>query len=154
MIKEFKFKKCNWNDAPLIGGVYIVIYKKSGIPIFKNPGSGPKIWHERVVNVPEDKLINKWVDFKNGEDRIIYIGKADGSGYTSTLSYRINLYKLFGSGRNVSHYGGRYIWQIANKNDLEVYYKEVKNPRSEENKLLLSFRKEHDQKLPFANLKV
>ncbi|MFA5131262.1 MAG: hypothetical protein WC467_02445 [Patescibacteria group bacterium] len=142
--------KCS--DAPETKGVYVVVYKKSGMPDFKDPGSGPEPWRKRITNVSVEKLISKWVTFKDGEEQIIYIGKAGGDCTGANLRGRIKQYILFGLGHNIAHYGGRYIWQIANPGDMGVYWKEDDEPSETERKLLKYFKHGHEGKLPFANL--
>lgn len=138
--------------SPIDRGVYVVVYGKKGMPKFKDPGSGPELWRGRVVNVSVEKLVSKWVKFKDNEDQIIYIGKAGDVGMSSSLRKRIRQYISFGQGNQSSHYGGRYIWQIANHEDMAIYFKKEINPSVVERKLLNDFKLEHEGKLPFANL--
>lgn len=134
-------------------GVYVVTYSKSKMPKFKQQGSGPEMWHDRKVNVSVEKLISKWIIFRDGEEKIIYIGRAGGEGISSNLRNRIKRYILFGSGCEVAHYGGRYIWQIANPKDMAIYWQETRYPAETERRLINDFKYEHEGKLPFANLK-
>lgn len=59
----------------------------------------------------------------------------------------------FGQHQNVGHWGGRYIWQLADANDLIVCWKVLNNvnPRNYEKDFLEKFY-EIKGKLPFANL--
>ncbi len=134
-------------------GVYAVVYKKNDIPDFKDPGSGPEIWDGRKVNVSVGELADNWITFKNGDEHIIYIGRAGGENTKTNLKKRIRKYILFGLGNKVAHYGGRYIWQIGNFRDLEINWEPVDRPAEIERNLLDQFKKEHNQRLPFANLK-
>lgn len=162
MLKGFTHSKNVWdllhniNSCSIIDekcGVYVVVYKKKGIPDFKDLGSGPEIWHNKKVNVSVEKLGDNWITFKNGDEHIIYIGRAGGGNTKTNLRKRIRQYILFGLGHQIAHYGGRYIWQIANPRDLEIYWESVDLPVERERNLLDQFKKEHNQRLPFANLK-
>ncbi|MDO8659825.1 MAG: hypothetical protein Q7K54_04485 [Candidatus Parcubacteria bacterium] len=146
-IKELKSEKFNWNNISNVGGVYIVVYKKLNRPEFLPVGSGGE-FKGRDPNVSKNILLENWVDFKSGEDRILYIGKS------VKLRRRIKSYIKFGEGRSVAKWGGRYIWQIANSGNLEIYWKEAKNPREEEKRMLYKFKDKHEQRLPFANLRM
>lgn len=53
-------------------------------------------------NVSIQELNSNWID---GE-HIVYIGKA------TELCRRLRQYMSFGQGKNIGHWGGRYIWQI------------------------------------------
>jgi hypothetical protein len=144
----------DFNAIPEVAGVYVVVCIKNKMPIFRDYGTAPKIWHGREVNVSVDELKSKWVNFKQGEKKILYIGKAGGVGQRATLRSRIRSYVRFGGGNKSSHYGGRYIWQISDSDDLEIYWKQDEDPRGAEIKMLNSFKENHENKLPFANLKM
>lgn len=149
-VKQLKNSEFNWKDIPSERGVYVVVYKKTGMPKFKEIGAGPVLWRGRIVNVSVEGLKIKWVDCENSENQIIYIGRASKK---NTLRKRIKSYIKFGSDKSSSHYGGRYIWQIVDSNDLEVGWKKCDNPAEEERNMLNKFKDEHDQRLPFANLR-
>ena len=59
----------------------------------------------------------------------------------------------FGCGEEVSHYGGRYIWQIKDSDNLLVFWKKSDNPERDESNMLRDFKTEYKE-LPFANLKM
>lgn len=129
-------------------GVYMVLYTGSGTPTFTEPGTGG-IYNGRNPNVSFSELIKNWV--KNTV--ILYIGKAGGSDYDTTLSKRIKDYLRFGKGAPVGHYGGRLIWQIKNSGDLLVCWKTQisDEPRNVEANLMREFVAEYSMR-PFANL--
>lgn len=146
-VKELKSEKFNWNEITNVGGVYVVVYKNLNKPKFLSEGSGG--WFRgRNPNVLKNILLENWVDFKSGEEKILYIGKS------VNLSRRIKLYIRFGKGERVAKWGGRYIWQIADSDGLEICWKEVKYPRVEEKRMLMQFKSKHDRKFPFANLRM
>jgi excinuclease UvrABC nuclease subunit len=148
MSKIFTIKKLQsnkfWHEIPAESGVYVVVYKKHSKSAFLKKGTGGK-FKGNNPNVSIERLNKKWVDFKQGEEKIIYIGKSNN------LRRRIRAYIKFGLGKPVAKRGGRLIWQIADSDSLEVYWKTNKMPRETEKKMLLEFEKRHG-KLPFANL--
>jgi hypothetical protein len=86
---------------------------------------------------------------------LIYIGQAGGNGSANTLNKRIRQYINFGNGKNVGHYGGRFIWQIKDNHQLIFAWKEVPNdnPSVIEKQLLMDYIN-HYRMFPFANLKM
>jgi hypothetical protein len=60
----------------------------------------------------------------------------------------------FGRERQVGHWGGRYIWQLANHRDLIICWKPLSNedPCDVEKRLLNEFKNAFGR-LPFANLR-
>jgi hypothetical protein len=90
-----------------------------------------------------------WVD----DAFVLYIGKADaGARGQRGIRARLDEYLRFGMGEPIGHWGGRYLWQLANANDLIVCYKACPNPVAEERRLLDLFVSEYGA-LPFANLR-
>jgi len=49
--------------------------------------------------------------------------------------------------------GWRYIWQLADADELLVTWRECADPTSEESALLSEFYADHDERLPFANVR-
>ena len=59
----------------------------------------------------------------------------------------------FGSGKPVGHRGGRYIWQLADADDLVVCWKVLStDPREYERQMISDFKTAHNGYRPFANL--
>jgi len=152
-IKSLKSESFNWDTVPDVGGVYTVIIKKIGRPDYLLPWGTGGWFKGKNPNISEEKLNKKWIYFKSNENRIIYIGKAGGKKIIATLKSRIRTYIRFGKGDACGHWGGRYIWQIAGSDNLEVYWKKSNDPEGEEKRMLEIFKNIHGQKLPFANLK-
>lgn len=103
----------------------------------------------RNPNVLIDVLRDNWVE----KTPIIYIGKAGGEGSRATLRSRLKQYFRFGQGEAVGHWGGRYIWQLKNAQDIIVCWKEMskEEPRTFEKQLIATFVKQFGKR-PFANL--
>ena len=62
-------------------------------------------------------------------------------------------YFRFGNKEAVGHWGGRYIWQLSNPEELIVCWKATSNkdPRYVEKELIAEFVKQFNKR-PFANL--
>jgi len=129
-------------------GVYMVLYTGSGTPTFLETGSGG-FHKDKNPNVAFPILIKNWVK----DTVVLYIGKAGGSDYDTTLSKRLKDYLRFGKGASVGHYGGRLIWQIRNSGDLLICWKTMISgePRNVEAELISEFATYYEKR-PFANL--
>lgn len=126
---------------PEVEGVYHVLRLKKTEPEFLKKGLGG--YHKgKEPNVSIDELRQNWID----AEPIVYIGKA------TELYKRIQQYIKFGSGKNVGHFGGRYIWQLADSDDLVVCWKCVEDSRRVEAVMIADFKNSHNGKRPFANL--
>lgn len=134
---------------PATGGVYLVVRspqtqcsvteKSTGCWMDgMNPAVDVQILRERLCTQPESP--------------IMYIGKAGGA--VQTLRSRIRQYLRFGAGQRSPHWGGRYIWQLAEAESLLVYWRpETHNdPRTVEKRLIALHEKRFGS-LPFANLR-
>lgn len=131
-------------------GVYVVLREDKTKPAFVPKGTGG--FHKgKDPNVPVAELQDNWVEDTN----IVYIGKAGGFGSSSTLQKRLDQYLRFGQGARVGHWGGRYIWQLADCRELIVCWKALssEDPRQVEQQMIADFKDAHNGKRPFANLK-
>lgn len=136
-----ELKKSNYYEIPENKGVYIILFKGK-YPVFLEKSSAGR-YKRKNPTVSIEKLSANWI--KNEE--IIYIGKAG-----KNIRKRIKQYVEFGSGKPVGHWGGRYIWQIKNPEELVVAWKETeKDPEIVESELINTFKEKHDNR-PFANL--
>lgn len=133
-------------------GVYVVLYPHNDKPEFKEIGCCGT--HKgKNPNVKIEELENNWVE----NEHIIYIGKAGARNLRTTLARRIKQYLTAGKGENHSHWGGRYIWQIANPQELIFAWKVIptdaeSQPKEVESKMIQEFKAQHEEKRPFANL--
>lgn len=140
-VKELKLDFDN-GTIPKEEGVYHILRLSNDTPRFLQKGSGG-YFKGKDPNVSIDELHSNWID----ADPIVYIGKA------KELFKRIQQYIKFGSGKAVGHRGGRYIWQLADSDDLLVCWKSVSNSRAVEKALIADFKNSHNGKRPFANLR-
>jgi hypothetical protein len=136
-------------QVPAQKGVYVVLRESESSPQFLSEGTGGHFKGQNP-NVPISELKGNWVE----GTPIVYIGKAGGTGSSATLNKRLGQYLRFGQGANIGHWGGRYIWQLADSRDLVVCWKTLTDddPREVEHQMIAEFKAAHAGKRPFANL--
>lgn len=122
-------------------GVYHILRLNESKPTFLATGTGG-YFKKKNPNVDMKTLELNWVE----DEPIVYIGKA------TDLNKRLQQYMQFGCGKNVGHYGGRYIWQLEDSDELIVCWKRTANSGEVESKMIAEFKKSHNGKRPFANL--
>ena len=128
-------------DIPDVPGVYMVLRDSVERPDFLVRGSGG-YFKGKDPNVPLSELCANWVEGAN----VLYIGKA------KSLRKRISQYLRFGDGKPVGHWGGRYIWQLADAQELIFCWMPViGDADAVETEMICRFR-EHYGSRPFANL--
>lgn len=135
--------KSNHKCIPPVGGVYVVIRDTEEAPEFLEKGTGG-FFKGKNPNVGIEELEANYV----GSSRIMYIGKGNN------LKRRIRQLLQFASGKNIGHWGGRYLWQLADSDNLLIAWKELPttdDPHEVESEMLEDFLNTHG-KLPFANL--
>lgn len=132
----------NTKVIPESGGVYIVVRESDTTPEFLIEGTGGFFKGENP-NVSIKKLEDAYV----ADSKVMYIGKA------TSLKKRIGQLLRFGAGSAIAHWGGRYLWQLADADSLLIAWKPTPaiEPRDEEKQMLKEFESLHG-KLPFANL--
>lgn len=140
----------DWNVIPAAPGTYRVVADVGFTPQYRNKSSAiPFKGKDPSVDVAV--LKDKWVN----STQVIYIGKAGGLNQRATLRQRIKAYIKFGNGIKASHWGGRYIWQLENVDDLYIEWDTCgieEEPSKLERNGIDSFFEEY-KKLPFANLR-
>jgi len=120
---------------PKTKGVYIVFRETLTKPVFESKSKGG--FHKRKnPTVSIQKLENAWVE----NAYVLYIGKADLTSNTN-LRKRIYDYLSFGKGKNVGHFGGRYIWQLSDCYELKIAWKALdrEDPKDLEEQLIIYF---------------
>jgi len=146
-IKDWKL----WIDRlPKQKGVYAITRENEESPHFISVGTGG-FYKNIDPNVPIEKLLEKWACSSH---KIMYIGRAnydDGNikskDCTVTIQKRVREYMHFGNAKQSPHRGGKYIWQMADSGELDVWYKVCNFPQTLEGELIEKYH-------PFANLKV
>lgn len=144
------------SSIPDIKGVYLVLYPTNKPPDFLPAGSGPTLYKKKKnPNVSIAELKSNWVE----ATIVLYIGKGGGKNQkglegNETLRSRLSTYFSFGQGKDVTHYGGRLIWQLTNSRELVVCWKPTprEEPREIEDNLIQEFKSTYEGQRPFANL--
>jgi hypothetical protein len=142
-----KLKESSYNNIPDEQGVYVIIYDKDSPIEFLEENVGGH-FKDRNPTVQISMLKANWVN----NEKVIYIGQAGGNGSSATLRKRLRQYMKFGSGKPIGHWGGRYIWQLKDSDNLIVAWKPTEeDPYVVESEMINEFRKIHGTR-PFANL--
>ncbi len=146
-VRELQATRCK--ELPRTQGVYLIVRNSTAAPDFLETSVGG--WFKgKNPTTDLDTLRGKWV----ADSPIVYIGKAGGSTSNRTLKKRLDEYMRFGMGEPIHHWGGRYIWQLADNKDLTVWWTSTDcDAETVESELLTEFLGIH-KRLPFANLKV
>ena len=128
---------------PENAGVYVVIRKSDVAPQFLEKGTGG-FFKGKNPNVSIEELTDNYVT----ESKTVYIGKA------ANLRKRVGQLLSFGAGAAIGHWGGRFLWQLADSVGLIVAWKITPgcDPRAIETQMIRSFVSVHGKR-PFANLK-
>lgn len=128
---------------PEEAGVYVVIRKSNVAPQFLEKGTGG-FFKGKNPNVSIEVLTDKYVV----DSKTVYIGKA------TNLRKRVGQLLSFGAGAAVGHWGGRFLWQLADSDGLIVAWKATPgcDPRTIEAQMIQNFVSVHGKR-PFANLK-
>jgi hypothetical protein len=131
-------------------GVYVVLRRQKTAPKFKDKGSGGH-FKGRNPNAAITDLQSRWVENTN----VIYIGKAGRAEGEATLRSRLQAFLSFGNEKRAAHWGGRFIWQLEDHEDLLVCWKLITSstPREIEKKMIQDFKCNFNGHRPFANLR-
>lgn len=130
-------------------GVYAVVRESLAAPRFRSRSRAP-LWRGMDPTRPVEELRERWV----AGAQVLYFGRACGPGVRSLLRQRVKRYLRFGHGRVVAHWGGRFVWQLEDADDLLVAWKPTGDvdPRNVEAGMQQRFSA-HYGRLPFANLR-
>lgn len=136
--------------VPDAAGVYVVLREASGAPEFLASSPAGK-FKGRDPSVTPERLRDNWVDSVG----VVYIGKASAATPRRGLRRRLEEYRRHGTGQRVGHWGGRFVWQLADSAELLVAWRPSVagvDAAAEESALLSAFVQSCGV-LPFANLR-
>lgn len=136
--------------VPMESGVYVVLRSSSSPPAFLTANNAGRL-KGRDPAVPRPALEAAWV---HGA-AVLYIGKASSGGSRRRgLRKRLDEYRRYGAGELVSHWGGRYIWQLRDCDELLAAWRPTpaEDPEAVESALISNFVRQHGAR-PFANRK-
>lgn len=149
-IKDLQAQECA--QVPAVPGVYLVLRPDATGPQWLPRSTGGH-FKERDPSVKNlDEIQRAWVDGAT----VLYIGKAGTDKGKASLRSRLHAYMRFGKGQAVSHWGGRFIWQLGTSGQLLVAWRATvasQEPRDVERALIERFKARHSGRRPFANLR-
>jgi hypothetical protein len=143
------FSALSLGDVPALPGVYAVLRISDSLPTLLETSPAGRL-KGKDPSASIETLASKWVD----GPQVLYIGKATrGSAGRRGLQKRLDDFRRFGAGEAANHPGGRYLWQLADKDDLLLAWNATyEDAATVESRMLGDFADRYGV-LPFANLR-
>lgn len=136
-------------DVPTAPGVYAVLRASAAAPVFEDANPAGR-FKGKDPSVAPEVLERKWVE----GPEVLYVGKATtGSAGRRGLQKRVEELRRFAAGEPVGHWGGRYVWQLQDRDDLLVaWHVTDEDAAAVESRMLGDFVDRYGA-LPFGNLR-
>jgi len=141
--KLYENKCAKISEISKSSGIYMLEFPDDKSTIDFNESSKDKDNKYSIENLKEK--------FNKGNGKIVYIGKATSK--KGGLRKRLGDYIKYAYGKNVSHRGGRAVWQIQGWEKLKVYWYPMHDAdaaKDLEAKLQIKYKK-NNKTLPLAN---
>jgi hypothetical protein len=124
-------------------GVYVVLREHAHPPEFLTSSLGGH-FKGKNPTVAVAILRERWID----DESLLYVGQS------KNLKDRVNGLIRFGSGRPVGHWGGRYLWQLSDCEEMLVAWAitETQEGAKSMERAILSAFYERFGHLPYANI--
>ena len=140
-----RLRLTGYAEVPAQPGIYVVLRRGFAVPRFLRRGSAG-LYKGKDPNVAIAVLQLAWV----AASILLYVEKAGGGKLRTDLKKQVSLLIQFGYGNDAAHWGGRYLWQLADAEDLILCWKPVADPASVKKAMLADFEAAHGR-LPYAN---
>jgi hypothetical protein len=129
-------------EVPEAPGVYAVLRTADAAPRFADANPAGR-FRKKDPTVEVAVLEKAWVE----EPEVLYVASA------ADVRKRLEELRRFAAGEPVGHWGGRYLWQLEDRDDLLVAWNATHEDAAVVETRMLGDFKDRYRALPFANLR-